>query len=93
MRWWGALPPGGRLAAGALAGAWLVWQAWLLRFPTLGFDTVLYHLSEAAVWAGNGHTGETDVVIRRLPVTNYPITARSSCPGGSGCRAASSRHR
>src|SRR3954468_6328383 len=68
-RWWSSLAPGGRLAAGALAGAWLVWQAWLLRFPTLGFDTVLYHLSESAVWAGSGHTGDTALVIRRLPVT------------------------
>ncbi len=72
--WWAGLSLPGRLAVGALAGAWLVWQAWLLRFPTLGFDTVLYHLSESAVWATNGHAGGTDLVIRRLPVTNYPIT-------------------
>src|SRR4051812_37874101 len=74
-RWWGSLPLPGRLAAGALAGAYLAWQAWLLRYPTLGFDTVLYHLSESAVWATSGHAGATDTVIRRLPVTNYPISA------------------
>ncbi len=83
-RWWGSLPPGARLAAGAVAGAWLIWQAWLLRFPTLGFDSVLYHLSEATLWAGSGYTGETDLVIRRLPVTNYPITAEVFLSWGLG---------
>ena len=82
--WWRSLPPGGRLAMGAVAGAWLIWQAWLLRFPTLGFDSVLYHLSEATLWAGSGYTGETDLVIRRLPVTNYPITAEVFLSWGLG---------
>jgi hypothetical protein len=73
-RWWQDLAPAPRVVAGALAGAWVVWQAWLLRHPTLGFDTVLYHLSEAAVWHGSGHAGAVEPVIRRIPVTNYPIT-------------------
>jgi hypothetical protein len=72
--WWSGLPFARRAVAGAIAGAWLVWQGWLLRHPALGFDTVLYHLSDAAVWAGHGHTGRTDLVIRAIPVTNYPVT-------------------
>jgi hypothetical protein len=72
--WWSSLGIVPRLVAGALAGAWIVWVAWLLRHPSLGFDTVLYHLSEAAVWKGTGHTGGTDLILRGLPVTNYPIT-------------------
>ncbi|MFL5780527.1 MAG: hypothetical protein ACJ760_04370 [Thermoleophilaceae bacterium] len=72
--WWAALPLAPRLTAGALAGVWAVCQAWLLRHPTLGFDSVIYHLSEAVVWVGSGHPGATDAVIRTLPVTSYPIT-------------------
>ncbi|HKP91898.1 MAG TPA: hypothetical protein VJT75_18165, partial [Thermoleophilaceae bacterium] len=73
-RWWADLPLARRALAGALAGVWAVCQVWLLRHPTLGFDSVVYHLSEAAVWAGSGHPGATDPVIRTLPVTSYPIT-------------------
>ena len=83
-QWWGSLAPGSRIAVGALAGAFAVWQAWLLAFPTLGFDTVLYHLSESVVWAGSGHTAETELVIRRIPVTNYPITAEVLLSWGLG---------
>ena len=74
-RWWGALPLSGRLATGAVAGAWLACQVWLLRYPTLGLDSILYHVSEAIIWVGNGHPGGTDLVSRALPVTNYPVTA------------------
>ena len=72
--WWAALPLVPRVVAGAIAGTWAACQAWLLLHPTLGFDSVLYHLSEAAVWVGSGHAGATDAVIRTLPVTSYPIT-------------------
>lgn len=72
--WWGALPLPRRAVAGALVGVWAACQWWLLQHPTLGFDSVLYHLSEAAVWVGSGHAGATDPVIRTLPVTSYPIT-------------------
>lgn len=72
--WWGRLSGARRVLTGALAGAWLVWVVWLLRHPTLGFDTVLYHLSEAAVWSKTGHPGSIELILRGLPVTNYPIT-------------------
>jgi hypothetical protein len=72
--WWNRLPGSRRVLAGALAGAWLAWVVWLLRHPSLGFDTVLYHLSEAAVWSASGHPGSVELILRGLPVTNYPIT-------------------
>lgn len=72
--WWSGLPLPRRALACALVGVWAACQTWLLRHPTLGFDSVLYHLSEAAVWTGSGHAGATDTVIRTLPVTSYPIT-------------------
>jgi hypothetical protein len=83
-RWWRALPLGSRLVTGGLAGAWVIWVAWLLRHPTLGFDTVLYHASEAAVWVGNGHPAGTDLILRGLPVTNYPVTDEVFLTWGMG---------
>jgi hypothetical protein len=73
-RWWTALPFARRVVAGALVGLVVVWQAWLLRYATLGFDAVLYHLAEAIVWIGSGHAAEVAPVMQRLPVTNYPVT-------------------
>jgi hypothetical protein len=72
--WWDGLPAWPRVLTGALAGAWLAWVVWLLRHPSLGFDTVLYHLSEAAVWTHGGSPGSIELILRGLPVTNYPIT-------------------
>lgn len=74
LGWWAALPLARRAVAGALVGVWAVCQVWLLRHPTIGFDSVLYHLSEAVVWAGSGHAGARETLIRTLPVTSYPIT-------------------
>jgi hypothetical protein len=72
--WWDGLRAPQRVLTGALAGAWLAWVVWLLLHPSLGFDTVLYHLSEAAVWSTDGHPGSVELILRGLPVTNYPIT-------------------
>lgn len=83
-RWWAHLPLRGRLITGALVGTWLACQAWLLRYPSLGLDSITYHVSEAMIWAGNGHPGGTDLVYRALPVTNYPVTAEVFLTWGLG---------
>jgi hypothetical protein len=72
--WWRRLVPAERAIGGALAGAWLAWVAWGLRHPGLGYDTVIYHLPEAAVWTQHGSPGSIQTILQGLPVTNYPVT-------------------
>src|SRR4051812_17695224 len=41
LTWWRGLGPLFHGLLGALAGAALLWAAWQLRYPALGFDTVI----------------------------------------------------
>jgi hypothetical protein len=71
--WWRRLTVGQTLLVGAVAGAGAAWTAWLLRYPTLGFDTVLYHLPEAVVWVQDGSAGAIEPVVSGIPVGSYPL--------------------
>jgi hypothetical protein len=73
--WWRRLRVLERAALGALAGACAAWAAWQLRYPALGFDTVIYHLPEIVLWVQNGTPGSIEDVLPGLPVGNYPLTA------------------
>ena len=73
VSWWGGLPPRERLGLGAAVGAFAAWVAWLLRYPALGYDTVLYHLPEAVAWVQRGSPGSVEPVMSFLPVGNYPV--------------------
>ncbi len=92
-----ALPPGGELAAawrglalpprvalGTVAGAALVWIAWQLRHPALGFDTIHYHLPEMAIFVQGGQPGSVHDVLPGLPVGNYPLTTEVSVAWAMG---------
>src|SRR3954447_21921111 len=46
VAWWRRLGVPAQAGLGALAGAAALWTAWQLRYPALGFDTVIYHLPE-----------------------------------------------
>jgi hypothetical protein len=72
--WWGRLTTPQKLLVGAVAGAGAAWTAWLLRYPTLGYDTVLYHLPEAVVWVQDGSPGAIEPVVSGIPVGSYPLT-------------------
>lgn len=72
--WWARLAPRERIAIGALAGAGAAWAAWLLRYPVLGYDSLLYHLSESVTWAERGTPGSVEQIVNGLPVGAYPVT-------------------
>jgi hypothetical protein len=84
MRVWNATPLAGRLLAGALAGAWLAWTAWLLRYPALGIDSVAYHLTEIVGWIHTGRPGAVVPIVPGLPVGNYPLTNEVVLAWGMG---------
>lgn len=73
LAWWRGLTPGARTAAGAVAGLFLIWTAWLLRTPALGVDSLVYHLPESLDWVHNGRPGSIETVFPLLPVGNYPL--------------------
>jgi hypothetical protein len=74
--WWSRSPVSWRLLLGALVGAWAAWALWLVRYPALGIDSVLYHLPEVVAWIDHGHPGSIEqvYVLPGLPVGNYPLT-------------------
>jgi hypothetical protein len=73
-RWWRGLGAGGRAAAAALAGSAVTWTAWLLRYPSIGFDSGLYHYAQIAGWIQNGRPGSILFLSYDFPYGNYPLT-------------------
>jgi hypothetical protein len=82
--WWRGLRSAERALLGALAGAGAVWAAWQLRYPALGFDTVVYHLPEIVLWVQHGTPGSIETLIPDQPVGNYPLTAEVTLAWGMG---------
>jgi hypothetical protein len=72
--WWRGLHREWRLVAGAVAGLFAAYVAFLLRYPDLGFDGVVYHLPEVVLWVQGGHPGSVVTTIQGLPVGAYPVT-------------------
>lgn len=74
VRWWDGAPPASRVALGAAAGAWLIWAAWLTRYPVLGADSMIYHVPEVIEWVHNGKPGSISQLFPGYPVGSYPLT-------------------
>jgi hypothetical protein len=51
------------------------WTAWQLRYPFIGLDSLLYHLSLPAVWTQQGSPGALVDLVAGLPVASYPVTS------------------
>ncbi len=81
---WRAASPGRRVALGAVAGVWLAWAVWLLRYPALGIDTVAYHLTDVVAWVGDGSPGAIEPLFPNVPVGNYPLTNEVLLAWGTG---------
>ena len=62
------------LYAGVAAGVCAGWVAWLVKYPGLGIDAIIYHLPEAAMWAQQGTPGSIEALSYSLPHGNYPVT-------------------
>jgi len=74
VRWWRELDWGWRAAAAALAGGGAALTAWQLRYPSIGFDSALYHYAQVAGWIQNGRPGSILFLSYDLPYGNYPLT-------------------
>jgi hypothetical protein len=72
--WWGARRDGERAGLAALAGAGVAWLAWQLAFPSIGFDSSLYHYSLVAGWIQNGRPGSVLDLSYDIPYGSYPLT-------------------
>jgi hypothetical protein len=72
--WWRALDRRSALLAGAAAGGWAAWSAWVIGRPALGDDMVAYHLPEVLRWVHDGRPGAVVDVIAGIPVGSYPLT-------------------
>lgn len=73
-RAWQRLGGPARAAVLALVGGGLAFVAWLLRYPSIGFDSSIYHYAEIAGWIHNGHPGSILHLSYDLPYGNYPVT-------------------
>src|SRR3954471_808320 len=82
--WWRGLGTVAQGGLGALAGAAAAWAAWQLRYPALGFDTVIYHLPEIVLWIQHGTPGSIETLIPDQPVGNYPLSAEVTLAWGMG---------
>jgi hypothetical protein len=84
LAWWGGLGVRERLLLGALAGALAAWTAWLVRYPALGYDTLLYHLPESVAWVQGGSPGSVEQIVNFLPVGSYPLAYEVLMGWGTG---------
>lgn len=82
--WWSRTDPPLRVGAGAFAGAAGAFAAWLLLYPALGYDSVLYHVPEAVTWVRDGHPGSVHTVWSGLPVGSYPLVHEVTLAWGMG---------
>jgi hypothetical protein len=73
--WWTGRSAPARAATGGLTAVAVGWTAWQLRYPLIGVDGLLYHLSLPAVWTQRGSPGALVDLIAGLPVANYPVTS------------------
>jgi len=83
-RGWLGLTPRGRAAVGAVAGAAFALCAWMLRYPAIGLDGLLYHGAEVAAWVDSGRPGAVVNLNYALPWGAYPITTEVLLTWGVG---------
>lgn len=72
--WWGRLGAGVRAATTAVACAVLAWAAWLIVYPHVGGDGLLYHLPKVAGWVTSGEPGTLRTLFVDNPFQSFPGT-------------------
>ena len=82
--WWSGLDREWRMIAGALTGVAVAYVAFVLNHPELGFDGVVYHLPEIALWVHSGHPGAVVTTAQGLPFGAYPLTDEVAIAWASG---------
>jgi hypothetical protein len=71
---WRRLGPRTRLALAVLVGVAVAWTVWLLRHPSIGLDSNLYHYLDVARWLHDGHTGGFERLDYGISYSSYPLT-------------------
>lgn len=71
---WRRLGPRTRLAPAVLVGVAAAWTVWLLRHPSIGLDSNLYHYLDVARWLHDGHTGGFERLDYGISYSSYPLT-------------------
>jgi hypothetical protein len=61
-----------RACAGALVALVIGTTIHQLRHPQIGYDGVVYHVAQPAVWIGNGHPGSFHQTVHAFPTQAYP---------------------
>jgi hypothetical protein len=72
--WWRGRTTAEQVATVVAAGAFAAWVAWLLRYPSIGFDSTFYHYADIAGWIANGKPGSQLYLSYDIPYGNYPLT-------------------
>ena len=75
------------VGAGALSRRGLAWLAWQLRYPSIGFDSALYHYGLVAGWIHNGRPGSVLPLSYDIPYGSYPLTDEVALTWGAADRA------
>jgi hypothetical protein len=83
LRWWRSAPLALRVSLGVAGGVWAAWALWLLRYPALGVDSVIYHLPEVAGWVQDGSPGSTLAGVLG-EASNRPLVSEVLLSWGAG---------
>ena len=84
---WRRPPPARRVALGAVAGVWLAWAVWLLRYPALGIDTVGLSPDRRRRLGGRRQPGRDRAAVPQRAGRQLPAHERGAAGLGHGDRA------
>lgn len=71
---WRRLSPRARVAPAVVAGVALAVTVWLLRHPSIGLDSNVYHYLNVARWLHDGHIGGFERLDYGVSYSSYPLT-------------------
>jgi hypothetical protein len=72
------------MATGAATGSVMIYAAWILRYPRLGYDAISYHLPEVINWVHSGRTGSPVPAWTGFVTSAYPLTNEVALSWGVG---------
>lgn len=73
-----------RVGLGVTGGVGLAFSVWLLRHPSIGLDSNLYHYLEVSRWLHDGGIGGFERLDYGLSYSSYPLTNEVLLAWGSG---------
>ncbi|MDX6659395.1 MAG: hypothetical protein QOJ55_217 [Solirubrobacteraceae bacterium] len=73
-----------RVGLGVTGGVGLAFSVWLLRHPSIGLDSNLYHYLEVSRWLHDGGIGGFERLVYGLSYSSYPLTNEVLLAWGSG---------